>query len=64
MNKGYIQLKKEQELDSLYNIMVQSNLTTLDKETWLELVSDGIIDPEVMQLQIIKFKQKKVKEKD
>lgn len=62
MNKGYIQLKKEQELDSLYNIMVQSNLTTLDKETWLELVSDGIIDPEVMQLQIIKFKQKKVKE--
>lgn len=61
MDKGYVLIQKEKELDSLYDSMVKFNLTSLDKEIWLELISDGIINPDVMEQQIKRYVEKNVK---
>lgn len=61
MNKGYVLIKKEQELNSLYDIIVQFDLTSLDKEVWLDLVDCSIIDPYTMLKQVFMMKEKKVK---
>ncbi|WP_243126736.1 tyrosine-type recombinase/integrase [Clostridium sp. HBUAS56010] len=62
MTKEFSFIQKEQELDSLYNTMIRLELTSLDKGMWFELVSNGIINPDAIKLQINKFKEKKVRE--
>lgn len=53
--------KRKRELNKIYNIATEYELTALQENKWLDLVDCGIIDPYTMLDQVNKMKEKKVK---